>query len=173
MSDTRPRVICDVVSTSLAVVRLDRELPMPSRAHDGDAGVDLFSALDAELFLRDTLPHPDLSPFIGNGARGITMTERGDERRVRIPGDIDGERAAEIEEAIWDRLHFATHLRSQRLGEYTIGMDLHRSESLALVQLLILYHVVTARAAIALGGTGTRADNVGVAHRVGATAPQA
>jgi hypothetical protein len=79
------------------------------------------------------------------------MSERGDERRIRIPGDIDAERATEIEEAIWDRLHFATHLRTQRLGEYTIGMDLHRSESLALVQLLILYHLVTGRAAVALG----------------------
>jgi phosphoribulokinase len=76
---------------------------------------------------------------------------------MRIPGDIDRERAAELEEAIWDRLHFATHLRSQRLGEFTVGTELHRSESLALVQLLILYHVVTARAAIALGGSGTRA----------------
>jgi phosphoribulokinase len=107
--------------------------------------------LDADLLLRDGLPHPDLEPFIGNGGRGITITERGGERLVRIPGDIDGERAAEIEEAIWDRLHFATHLRSQRLGEYTIGMDLHRSESLALVQLLVLYHLVTGRAAVALG----------------------
>jgi hypothetical protein len=70
---------------------------------------------------------------------------------VRIPGDIEPARAAEIEEAIWDRLHFATHLRSQRLGEFTIGTDLHRSESLALVQLLILYHLVTGRAAVALG----------------------
>jgi phosphoribulokinase len=100
--------------------------------------------LDAELLLRDRLPHPDLSPFIG---RGITMNEH----HVCIPGDIDPERAAEIEEAIWDRLHFATHLRSQRLGEFTIGTDLHRSESLALVQLLILYHLVTGRAAVALG----------------------
>ena len=49
MSDTRPRVVCAVVSTSLAVVRLDRDLPMPARAHDGDAGVDLFSAIDLEL----------------------------------------------------------------------------------------------------------------------------
>src|SRR5258708_22897957 len=49
VSDTRTRVISDVVSTSLSVVRLDRDLPMPSRAHDGDAGVDLFSALDVEL----------------------------------------------------------------------------------------------------------------------------
>jgi phosphoribulokinase len=114
--------------------------------------------LDADLLLRDGLPHPDLSPFIGNGARGITLLERGADRHMRIPGDIERERAAELEEAIWDRLHFATHLRSQRLGEFTVGTELYRSESLALVQLLILYHVVTARAAIALGGTGTRAD---------------
>jgi phosphoribulokinase len=122
----------------------------------GDTGVA--EHLDAELVLREGLPHPDLSPFIGNGGKGIRLLERGDDRHLRIPGDIERERAAELEEAIWDRMHFATHLRSQRLGEFTVGTELHRSESLALVQLLILYHVVTARAAIALGGTGTRAD---------------
>jgi phosphoribulokinase len=114
--------------------------------------------LDADLLLRKGLPHPDLSPFVGNGGKGIALLERGADRQMRIPGDIDPERAAELEEAIWDRLHFATHLRSQRLGEFTIGTQLHRSDSLALVQLMILYHVVTARAAIALGGSGTRAD---------------
>ena len=113
--------------------------------------------LKAEVVLREGLPHPDLSPFIGNGSRGITIAQHGSERHLRIPGDIDPGHAAEIEEAIWDKLHFATHLRSQRLGEFTIGIDLHRSESLALVQLLILYHLVVARAAIALGGDGTRA----------------
>ena len=81
-----------------------------------------------------------------------------DREQALIAPDL-ASRAAELEEAIWDRLHFATHLRSQRLGEFTVGTELHRSESLALVQLLILYHVVTARAAIALGGTGTRADS--------------
>jgi phosphoribulokinase len=114
--------------------------------------------LNADLVLRAGLPHPDLSPFIGNGGRGIKLIERGAERLLRIPGDIDRERAGELEEAIWDRLHFASHLRSQRLGEFTVGTELRRSESLALVQLLILYHVVTARAAIALGGPGTRAE---------------
>lgn len=113
--------------------------------------------LDAELILREGLPHPDLAPLIREDGRGITVHQRGSDRHVRIPGDIDPEQAGEIEEAIWDRLHFATHLRSQRLGEFTIGTNLHRSESLALVQLLILYHMVTARAAIALGGEGTRA----------------
>jgi phosphoribulokinase len=115
-------------------------------------------ALDAEMILRDGLPHPDLSPFIGDGDRGITLKERGTERHVGVPGQMDRGVAAEIEEAIWEKLHFATHLRSDQLGEYTIGTDLHRSESLALVQLLILYHLVTAKAAIALGGVGPRAD---------------
>jgi phosphoribulokinase len=123
--------------------------------------------LDADLLLREGLPHPDLSPFVGNGGKGITLLERGADRHMRIPGDIDRERAAELEEAIWDRLHFATHLRSQRLGEFTVGTELYRSESLALVQLLILYHVVTARAAIALGGTGTRAGSANAVPAIG------
>ena len=63
----------------------------------------------------------------------------------------------ELEEAIWDRMHFASHLRTQRLGEFTVGSDLHRSDALALTQLLLLYHVVTARAVIALGGQSARA----------------
>jgi hypothetical protein len=56
-------------------------------------------------------------------------------------------------------MHFATHLRSRRLGEFTIGTELFRSESLALVQLLILYHLVTAKAAVALGGAGARSQD--------------
>jgi len=112
--------------------------------------------LDAELVLRASLPHPDLAPFEGNGSKGIQVDTRGDEVHVCIPGDLEPERAGEIEEAIWERLHFATHLRSQRLGEYTIGNDLQRSESLALVQLLILYQLATAKAAIALGGESAR-----------------
>jgi phosphoribulokinase len=57
-------------------------------------------------------------------------------------------------------MHFASHLRSERLGEFTIGTQLHRSESLALVQLLVRYHLVTARASVALRADGSRADRV-------------
>jgi phosphoribulokinase len=78
------------------------------------------------------------------------------EQVVWIPGDLDPAAGAQIEEAIWDRIHFASHLRAERLGEFTIGTQLHRSESLALVQLLVLYHLVTARAAVSLGGAAPR-----------------
>jgi phosphoribulokinase len=113
--------------------------------------------LDAELTLYDGLPHPDLSPLMGGGTNGLTLTERDGARVLHIPGRLDPDEAATIEEAIWERMHFATHLRARRLGEFTIGTELHRSESLALVQLLILYHLVTAKATVALGGQGARA----------------
>ncbi len=115
--------------------------------------------LDAELVLREGLPHPDLLPITGNGERGIIVTERRDERSLWIPGDIEGERAEEIEAMVWEKMHFATHLRTERLGEFTVGTDLRRSNSLAIVQVLILYHLVTAKASVALGGDGARATN--------------
>ena len=108
--------------------------------------------LDAVLTLRDSLPHPDLSPFVDGNGGAFTMTEHDGERVLNIPGDLERERAEEIEEAIWARMHFASHLRSDTLGEFTVGTDVHRSESLALVQLLILYHLTMARATVVLGG---------------------
>ena len=102
--------------------------------------------------LRPTLKHPDFRSVLDGEPGGIGITEVGDELRLHIPGRLDRERAEAIEEMIWNSLHFASHLRSERLGEFTIGTDLHRSESLALIQLLILYHLFTATASAALGG---------------------
>jgi phosphoribulokinase len=115
--------------------------------------------LDAELVLRPSLRHPDFRSVLdadADAGDGITIAEEGGETHLRIPGRLDGARARAMEEMIWQGLHFASHLRSDRLGEFTIGTDLHRSESLALIQLLILYHLFTATASIALGGEGTR-----------------
>jgi phosphoribulokinase len=114
--------------------------------------------LDADVILRDTLPHPDLSPLLDGSASGPALVKREREWLLRIPGDLDPDHAAALEEAVWERMSFANHLRIRRLGEFTVGTDLLRSDSLALVQLLILYQVVTARAALAISGTPPRAD---------------
>ncbi len=112
-----------------------------------------YHTLDAELVLRERLRHPDLSPITGDGVQGISLSERRGERSLWIPGDIDPERAEEIEAMVWDRMHCATHLRTERLGEFTVGTDLRHSNSLAIVQVLILDHLVTPKAAVALRGT--------------------
>jgi phosphoribulokinase len=165
-------------TTDQVLAELDRREPdsedfiRPQRRHadmlvsflpaaDGEDGDQ--PALDAELTLRDALPHPDLTPFVNDRPDGLTLLERDGERVLRIPGRIDGQQAAAIEEAIWARMHFATHLRARRLGEFTVATDLRRSESLALVQLLILYHLVTVRATVALGGERARVDGVAAA----------
>jgi phosphoribulokinase len=134
-----------------------------------DGAVDDPTHLDAELVLRDGLPHPDLTPFVGDEPNGLTLIERGADRVLRIAGRIDAGHAAAVEEAIWERMQFATHLRARRLGEFTVGTELLRSESLALVQLLILYHLVTAKAAVALGGDGARNVNGGAVPTAVAT----
>jgi phosphoribulokinase len=110
--------------------------------------------LDAEVTLSEGLPHPDLSVLMDpEGGPGITLEEeRSGSRLLFIPGDLDPERGAAIEEAVWSKMQFAQQLRTERLGEFAIGDDKHRSESLAIVQVLILYHLVTAKAAVAVGG---------------------
>jgi phosphoribulokinase len=114
--------------------------------------------LDAEIVLGKALTHPDLSDFVDAGDKGLSLEETENAHKLFIPGDIDPARGAEIEESVWSKMHFAQHLRSERLGEFTVGTELHRSESLAVVQVLVLYHLVTARAAVALGSDGARAD---------------
>jgi phosphoribulokinase len=112
--------------------------------------------LDAVLMLREGLPHPDFTGIVEEDKTdGITIEEKANETCLFIPGSVDRERGAAIEETIWDKMHFASHLRTERLGEFTVGEEVHRSESLAIVQVLILYHLVTAKAAVAVGGDET------------------
>ncbi len=114
---------------------------------DGDA-----DHLDAVLTLREGLPHPDLSVIEEDKSDGITLEHRDDVRCLYVPGNVDRDRGAAIEEAIWGKMEFANHLRTEQLGEFTVGDEVRRSESLAIVQVLILYHLVTAKAAVAVGG---------------------
>jgi phosphoribulokinase len=151
-------------TTDQVLAELDRREPdseafiRPQRHHadvvvsfqPGDS--DDPDQLDAHLVLRDTLPQPDLSEVDVE----IEPSDDSGGQELRVPGTIDPTRAAQIEEAIWARMQFAKHLRQQRLGEYTVGTALHRSDALALTQLLILYHLVTARATVSLGGLSAR-----------------
>ena len=123
----------------------------PSRTRDP-------AHLDAEVLLCDTLPHPDLTPLLGEPADGPSLTRHERDLLLRIPGDIAPAHAAELEEAVWARMSFANHLRVRRLGEFTVGTDLRRSDSLALVQLLILYHLVWARATVTTGREPSRRE---------------
>ncbi|MEA2409038.1 MAG: phosphoribulokinase [Thermoleophilaceae bacterium] len=153
---TRRGYTTDEVLAELDARQADAEAYVRPQTRHADIVVAFSQSLDADVILRDSLPHPDLSPLLDREGPALIKRER--EWLLRIPGDLDPAHAAELEEAVWERMSFASHLRITRLGEFTVGTDLFRSDSLALVQLLILYHVVTARAALAIGGSPPRAD---------------
>jgi len=104
--DTRPRVVCGLVSTSLAVVRLDLELPLPSRAHAGDAGVDLYSAQDVELAPgQRALVPTGIAVAIPFGMVGLVHPRSGLAARVGLsivnsPGTIDSGYRGEVKVAL-------------------------------------------------------------------------
>ncbi|MDV3125058.1 dUTP diphosphatase [Mycobacterium sp. 21AC1] len=90
------------MSNSLAVVRLDRELPMPTRAHDGDAGVDLYSAHDVELAPgQRALVPTGIAVAIPHGMVGLVHPRSGLAARVGLsivnsPGTVDAGYRGEI-----------------------------------------------------------------------------
>ena len=110
VSDTQSRVVCGPVSTSLAfevkVVRLDPELPLPTRAHDGDAGVDLYSAEDVRLDPgRRALVRTGVAVAIPFGMVGLVHPRSGLAARVGLsivnsPGTIDAGYRGEIKVAL-------------------------------------------------------------------------
>lgn len=90
------------MSTSLAVIRLDPELPLPSRAHEGDAGVDLCSATDVELAPGERALVPTgLAVAIPHGMVGLVHPRSGLAARVGLsivnaPGTVDAGYRGEI-----------------------------------------------------------------------------
>lgn len=94
------------MSTSLAVLRLDPELPLPSRAHDGDAGIDLFSAEDVELAPgHRALVRTGIAVAIPFGMVGLIHPRSGLASRVGLsivnsPGTIDAGYRGEIKVAL-------------------------------------------------------------------------
>jgi dUTP pyrophosphatase len=102
VSDIRSRVVCGPVSTTLAVIRLDPGLPLPTRAHDGDAGVDLYSAEDVELAPgHRALVRTGIAVAVPFGMVGLVHPRSGLAARVGLsivnsPGTIDAGYRGEI-----------------------------------------------------------------------------
>ena len=94
------------MSTSLAIVRLDPGLPLPSRAHEGDAGLDLYSAEQVTLDPgRRALVRTGVAVAIPVGMVGLIHPRSGLAARlglsiVNSPGTIDAGYRGEIKVAL-------------------------------------------------------------------------
>jgi phosphoribulokinase len=101
--------------------------------------------LSAELLLRPTIRHPDLTAILADRGRlmHVKLTRDEDGRPVdalHIHGYAPREDSLMLEKAIWAGLGEGTELPGV-LGELEPGQ---RSEPLAVTQLLLLYHLIDA-----------------------------
>lgn len=105
--------------------------------------------LSAELVLRPTIRHPDLSRVLGDGdqhAIHLKLTREVDGRPVdtlHVHGHAPGEESLVVKKAIWSRLGVDAGDPPDTLGR--VSKD-HHSEPLAITQLLLLYHMLDATA---------------------------
>lgn len=112
------------------------------------------SHLNAQLVLLPTLAHPDLSDVLAHGTNG-----QGDRPAMRlelaryqgkpadfleIDGSVSPEKAEELMDIIRGHLPPNAGLDESRLGRYQFGLEERRSYPLALTQLLIAYHLISA-----------------------------
>lgn len=67
---------------------------------------------------------------------------------LEIDASISHEKAYELEDCIWEHMAEDSDLRPDRLdqlGLFNVGNSLRQSDPLALTQLIVLYHVISAR----------------------------
>ena len=87
----------------LVIKRIDNELPLPSYAHDGDAGLDLYSAQDLDISPgQRVLVRTGIAVAIPDGFAGFVLPRSGLALKkglslVNAPGLIDSHYRGEIQ----------------------------------------------------------------------------
>jgi phosphoribulokinase len=124
----------------------------PSRGGPAErAGGDL----DVRLVLRPTIPHPDLTGLLDGGrpAGGVRLGLGRDGGRpvdiLEIDGRVSPGEADALTREIWRHLPDLRPIAPGLFGRYLEGSEPRRSQTLALTQLLLVYHVLRAQAGLA------------------------
>ncbi len=93
------------------------------------------------------------SPGDGRTPPALRRAPAADEQRamdvLEIDGTLDANKAAEVEERLWEHMHSHRHLRPDQIGTFLDGSEPRHSDPLALTQLLVAYFVVRQREEIA------------------------
>lgn len=133
---------------SAAFIRPQREwASLVVRFEPPEAGGSGFSA---RMVLRPTISHRDLTEVAqkaaADGCSSIRVALGRDEGHpadlLSITGDIAPEETAYVESLLWERMSFDHHLQRDDIGLFLEGTRLRHSDSLAITQLFITYHLL-------------------------------
>lgn len=126
------------------------------------------SHLDVRVVTTRDLPPLDLSAIATNGAARRDFWQHDDLLEdgtpvsvLEITGSMAPERALMLEERIWQHIGPDRQLAAEKLGQFLDGLTPAHSDSLGLVQLVLLWRIVDCRTAAAADGVrGVRAAAV-------------
>ena len=113
--------------------------------------------LSVRIIERATLPRLNLQGVLRDSCEGFCLRHGDDEDEtvLEIDGTIDPVAVRQLEDRIWE--HFDTrhqhlrHLAPDQFGEFTDGvLRTHHSDPLALVQLLLVHRILSARKSMLL-----------------------
>jgi len=112
--------------------------------------------LSMNMVLRPTISHRDLTELAekaaADGCRSIELELRRDQGHpvdlMHVAADISAEETTHLESLLWERMDFDHHLERDDIGTFVEGNRRRHSDSLAIAQLFITYHLLNA----AVGG---------------------
>jgi phosphoribulokinase len=145
---------------SAAYIRPQREwASLVVRFEPPGAGDTGFSA---RLVLRPIISHRDLidvaQKAAADGCASISVELGRDEGHpadlLRIAGGIAPEETEYVESLLWERMSFEHHLRRDDIGMFLQGTRLRHSDSLAITQLFVTYHLLNQAAEYAAEAAG-------------------
>jgi phosphoribulokinase len=120
------------------------------RPEGGGSGDD--EHLSVRIVERATLPRLNLEGILGGPCTGfrVKQGEDADETVLEIDGTIDPGTVRQLENRIWEHMdarhQHLRHLSPQQFGDFTDGvLRKHHSDPLALVQLLLVHRILSAR----------------------------
>ena len=133
----------------------------PQRAHADNVvrflppdGVLDAARLSMRMILRPTISHVDLievaEKAASDGCPSIRIELGRDAGQavdiLSVSADITPEETAHIESLLWERMDFDHHLDRDDLGTFLEGNRMRHSDTLAIAQLFIAYHLLSAAA---------------------------
>jgi len=112
--------------------------------------------LSMNMVLRPTISHRDLTELAekaaADGCRSIELELGRDQGHpvdlMHVAADISAEETTHLESLLWERMDFDHHLEREEIGTFIEGNRRRHSDSLAIAQLFITYHLLNA----AVGG---------------------
>ena len=139
---------------SAAFIRPQREkADIVVRFEPPDGLIDA-ARLSMRMVLRPTISHRDLTELAekasADGCSSIRLELARDEGHpvdlLHVSSDISAEETEHVESLLWDRMDFDHHLVRDDIGTFVEGNRTRHSDSLAIAQLFITYHLLNAAA---------------------------